>query len=197
MEDVLQQVDTRSSSQRMMTMVTSMTELLVRDMHDICSLYCLLQLSNQYFLHHANSADMQAIYAAFNENQIACNDLTVKDSGCSAKPTAKPIVTTVAGNQSVRLEWDTVTGAVGYEVLRSDGGVFGCDQGKFLLTGDLAGTITTNTFWQDTGLQNGREVSLVHIFVCASLFVTLCKISILTNVPMHITTVLLPCHSKR
>jgi hypothetical protein len=111
---------------------------------------------------------MNAIFAAFNETQIACNDLTVKDSGCSVKPTAKPIVTkVVAGNKSVRLEWNAVDRAVGYEVLRSDGGVFGCFQGKFLLTGDLAGTITTNTFWQDTGLQNGREVSLVHIFVCA------------------------------
>jgi len=149
-------------------MVTSMTELLVRDMHDICSLYCLLQLSHQYFLHHANHADMNAIFAAFNETQIACNDLTVKDSGCSVKPTAKPIVTkVVAGNKSVRLEWNAVDRAVGYEVLRSDGGVFGCFQGKFLLTGSPAGTTTTNTFWVDTGLQNGREVSLVHIFVCA------------------------------
>lgn len=165
MEDVLQQVDTRSSSQRMMTMVTSMTELLVRVIHDIFSLYCLFS-SHQYFVHHANSADMQAIYAAFNENQIACNDLTLQDSGCASKPTEKPIVTTVAGDKSVRLEWNAVDRAVGYEVLRSDGGVFGCDQGKFLLTGDLAGTTTTDTFWDDTGLQNGREVSLVHIFVC-------------------------------
>ena len=117
-------------------MVTSMTELLVRDLHDMCCLYCLLQLSHQHFLHHRNYADMNAIFAAFNETQIACNDLTVKDSGCSVKPTAKPIVTkVVAGNKSVRLEWNAVDRAVGYEVLRSDGGVFGCFQGKFLLTG--------------------------------------------------------------
>ena len=108
---------------------------------------------------------MGAIFAAFEEHEIACDDLNVTDFGCLGTPTEQPIVTSVIGNKSVRLQWDPVAGAAGYEVLRSDGGVRECDQGKFLLTGTSDGTTTTNTFWEDTGLQNGREVSFVRIFV--------------------------------
>jgi len=110
-------------------------------------------------------ADMSAIYEAFNDQEIACDDLAVQDSGCPNLPNTQPIVTTDAGNKRVRLEWQSVDNASGYEVLRSDGGVLGCAQGKALLTTDMflgANTTTTaHTFWEDDGLQNGREVGRV------------------------------------
>lgn len=106
--------------------------------------------------------DMTAIYQAFNEHEIACQDLTVQDSGCANVPVDPPVVSTITGNNRVRLEWQAVNNAQGYEVLRSDGGVFGCEQGKLLLTRSTSETTTTaNLFFEDTGLQNGREVSEV------------------------------------
>ena len=114
---------------------------------------------------------MRAIYDAFNDQQIACNDVIVQDSGCPDNPNTRPgiIATVTAGNKRIRLEWQAVNNTSGYEVLRSDGGVFGCNQGKTLLTSEFSGadtTTTTNTFWDDEGLQNGREVSDVCSFDC-------------------------------
>jgi hypothetical protein len=112
---------------------------------------------------------MTAIYEAFNDQEIACGDLEVQDFGCPNNPNTRPIVTTDAGNKRVRLEWQAVDNASGYEVLRSDGGVLGCNQGKTLLTTDpflgVNTTTTTQTFWEDEGLQNGREVSDMCSFV--------------------------------
>lgn len=112
---------------------------------------------------HVDFTDMTAIFEAFNDQEIACETPLVQNSGCQNNPDTQPIVTTIPGNNSVRLEWQAVGFASGYEVLRSDGGVHGCKQGKKLLTassdGTNTGTTTTNLFYEDIGLQNGREVS--------------------------------------
>ena len=116
-------------------------------------------LFNPNDLHLDCTTDMTAIFAAFNDQEIACATLIVQNSGCENNPDTQPIVTTITGNNSVRLEWQAVGFASGYEVLRSDGGVHGCKQGKKLLTATNTGTTTTNLFYEDIGLQNGREVS--------------------------------------
>ena len=99
---------------------------------------------------------MQAIFNAFNDQEIACGTPTVQDSGCAGTPTTAPIVTTGNGNQSVNLSWNTVSGASRYGVYRTEG-VFACDFGKVKL-GE-----TTGTSWNDTNLQNGRDYSYVVI----------------------------------
>jgi hypothetical protein len=99
---------------------------------------------------------MQAIYNAFNDQEIACQDLTVQDSGCGGTPTDAPNVTATPSNNSVDLSWGSVTGATEYEVFRTEG-VFACDFGKVKL-----GT-TTGTTWSDSGLQNGRDYSYIVV----------------------------------
>ncbi|MEM9555024.1 MAG: PepSY domain-containing protein [Acidobacteriota bacterium] len=99
---------------------------------------------------------MAAIYAAFNDQEIACNTPSVQDAGCSGVPTVAPSVNGSAGNQSASLSWSSVSGAARYEVFRTEG-VFGCDFGKAKVA-DITGTSFT-----DTGLQNGREYSYVVI----------------------------------
>ena len=115
-----------------------------------------------YFLFLSNFTDMVAIYAAFNRQEIACPTPTVKDSGCANNPNVQPVVTTTVGNSRVRLDWQSVPNATGYQVFRADGGVLGCYQGKALLTAtaDPTKTTTSNTYLEDSGLQNGREVSM-------------------------------------
>jgi hypothetical protein len=99
---------------------------------------------------------MQAIFNAFDTQEIACNTPTVQDGGCSGVPTAAPTVTGTASNQATSLSWTSVAGADSYEVFRTEG-VFGCDFGKVKLGS------TTGNLWNDTGLQNGREYYYVVI----------------------------------
>ena len=99
---------------------------------------------------------MGAIYAAFNDQQIACGSPTVQDSGCASVPTTAPNVTATPGNNQVALSWGAVSGATQYEVFRAEG-IFACDFGKVKVA-DSASTSFT-----DTGLQNGRDYSYVVI----------------------------------
>ncbi|MCP4557821.1 MAG: hypothetical protein GY836_20630, partial [Herbaspirillum sp.] len=99
---------------------------------------------------------MQAIYDAFNDQEIACNTPTPVDSGCAGIPTSEPVVTGTPGDKSVGLSWTSVAGATKYQVFRTEG-VFGCDFGKVKL-GE-----TTGTSWNDVGLQNGRTYYYVVI----------------------------------
>jgi hypothetical protein len=99
---------------------------------------------------------MQAIYSAFNRQEIACNDLTVQDSGCAGTPTTAPSVTATASDRGAELSWGAVAGATEYEIYRTDG-VFACDFGK-IKVGSTAGTS-----FVDSGMQNGREYYYVVI----------------------------------
>ncbi len=99
---------------------------------------------------------MGAIYAAFNDQEIACNTPTVQDSGCAGTPTAAPTVNATAGNQSVSLSWNNISGASSYDIFRTEG-VFACDFGKVKVGS------TTGTSFNDTGLQNARDYSYVVI----------------------------------
>jgi hypothetical protein len=99
---------------------------------------------------------MTAIYNAFNRLEIACNDLTVQDSGCAGTPTTAPVVVATPLDRGVSLTWGSVAGATKYEVFRTDG-VFSCDFGK-VRVGE-----TTGTFFVDSGLQNGRNYSYVVV----------------------------------
>jgi hypothetical protein len=99
---------------------------------------------------------MQAIFDAFDDQEIACNTPTVQDSGCANTPTAAPNVTASPSDKSVGLSWGAVANATEYEVFRSEG-VFACDFGKVRLGS------TTGTTWNDSNLQNGRGYSYVVI----------------------------------
>ncbi len=99
---------------------------------------------------------MTAIYDAFNDQEIACNDLTVQDSGCAGTPSTAPAVILTPGNQQIDLSWSAVAGASEYQVFRTEG-VFQCDFGKVKIAA------TTGTTLNDSGLQNGRDYSYVVI----------------------------------
>jgi hypothetical protein len=99
---------------------------------------------------------MQAIFNAFNDQEIACNTPTVQDSGCAGTPSIAPAVTASGGNTSASLSWGAVAGATAYQVFRTEG-VFACDFGKVKL-GQTGGTS-----WNDADLQNGRDYSYVVI----------------------------------
>ncbi|KAL7519280.1 hypothetical protein ACHAWX_004062 [Stephanocyclus meneghinianus] len=101
---------------------------------------------------------MQAIYSAFNDQEIACSSPAVQDSGCANTPNLAPIVTSAAGDMRATLNWNAVSGASSYQVFRTEG-VKGCSQGKVLLA-----TLSSNTLtYTDTGLQNGRMYYYVVI----------------------------------
>ncbi|KAB2962457.1 MAG: hypothetical protein F9K16_09000 [Thermoanaerobaculia bacterium] len=97
---------------------------------------------------------MQAIYAAFNRHEIACATPTVQDGGCASAPTQAPNVTVSGNDTAADLSWSAVPNAASYQIHRADG-EFQCGFGK-----TLVGT-TAGTFFQDTGLQNGREYSYI------------------------------------
>jgi hypothetical protein len=99
---------------------------------------------------------MTAIYNAFNRLEIACNDLTVQDSGCAGTPTTAPVVISAPRDRGARLSWDSVAGASSYEVFRTDG-VFACGFGKVKVAE------TKGTLFIDDGLQNGRNYSYVVV----------------------------------
>ena len=97
---------------------------------------------------------MEAIRNAFNRHQLACNTPVVLNAGCAGGPTTAPVVTAVAGPDSVDLSWGAVAGASRYFVYRTEG-VSACDFGKIKV-----GDVTTTTF-TDTGLLSGRQYSYV------------------------------------
>ncbi len=99
---------------------------------------------------------MEAIFDAFDDQEIACATPTVQDSGCAGTPTSAPTVTAAGIDRGVHLTWDPVAGASSYQVYRTDG-VFGCDFGKILATE------TEGTEFVDSGLKNGRDYSYTVI----------------------------------
>ncbi len=99
---------------------------------------------------------MQAIFRAFDDQEIACGSPTVQDSGCSGTPTVRPNVTATPGDNQVALSWGSVSGATEYQVFRAEG-IFACDFGKVKVAE------TTGTSFTDTNLQNGRDYSYVVI----------------------------------
>jgi len=99
---------------------------------------------------------MSAIYSAFHDQEIACETPVPQNSGCEGTPGIAPTVIASGGNELIHLNWGVVSGAVEYEIFRTEG-VFRCDFGKVRL-GNTAGTD-----WIDTGLQNGRDYSYVVI----------------------------------
>ncbi len=97
---------------------------------------------------------MRAIYAAFVDQEIACNDPVVQDDlGCANKPVDRPLVTATSGDKFVRLNWSAVGNAASYDVMRAEGG---CEKGKVKVANQLSG----NRTFQDNGLKNGFEVSV-------------------------------------
>ena len=99
---------------------------------------------------------MDAIFNAFNDQEIACPSPEVRDFGCLDKPNTAPQVKATPGDMKTTLSWNTVSGASKYEVFRTEG-VHGCEQGKVKLTS------TTELSFTDTGLMNGREYYYVVI----------------------------------
>jgi len=102
---------------------------------------------------------MLAIFNAFNDQQIACNTPTVKDSGCSGTPVLAPDVVVSADDTSANVTWTSVSGATNYQVFRTEG-VKGCGQGKVLLATVPSASPLAFT---DVGLMNGREYYYIVI----------------------------------
>lgn len=99
---------------------------------------------------------MKAIFDAFNEHEIACYTPTVQDSGCSGTPSDVPHVTVTPGDMQAVITWSAVSGAINYQLFRSEG-IKGCEQGKVKLT------TTTSLSFIDTGLMNDREYHYIVI----------------------------------
>mmetsp|Transcript_22742 Transcript_22742/g.46468 ORF Transcript_22742/g.46468 Transcript_22742/m.46468 type:complete len:839 (+) Transcript_22742:1758-4274(+) len=99
---------------------------------------------------------MKAIYEAFNDFEIACASPSVMDSGCVTTPSIAPVVIAYPGFGSVRLTWNGINGASSYAIFRTEGPK-GCHAGKIKLTE------TTATFYNDKGLQAGREYFYIVI----------------------------------
>lgn len=99
---------------------------------------------------------MEAIYNAFNKQEIACNDLVVTNSGCGNVPNVAPEVSAASGDKRVTLTWTEVDRALSYDVMRAEGG---CEKGKVKVANVKRGTGNLR-FLTDTGLKNGFEVSV-------------------------------------
>jgi hypothetical protein len=99
---------------------------------------------------------MQAIFDAFNDQEIACNTPARQDSGCSGTPNVAPVVTVTPGDTTAIISWKSVAGATNYQVFRTEG-VKKCGQGKVRLA------TTTSLMFTDTGLMNGREYYYIVI----------------------------------
>ncbi len=93
---------------------------------------------------------MQAIFDAFDDQEIACATPAVQDSGCAGAPASAPVVVATAIDRGASLTWDPVAGASTYQIFRTEG-IFACDFGK-ILVGE-----TADTRFVDSGLKNGRE----------------------------------------
>jgi len=99
---------------------------------------------------------MQAIFDAFDDQEIACATPTVQDAGCAGAPPTAPVVVGTPQDKAVGLVWGAVAGATTYDVFRAEG-ISACDFGKVKI-GTTAGTV-----FNDTGLQNGRDYSYVVV----------------------------------
>lgn len=106
---------------------------------------------------------MTAIYNAFLDQEIACNDLAVRNSGCANGPVGAPQVTATSKDKRITLIWTQVNRALSYDVMRAEGG---CEKGKVKVTTVGRGNDGQRSF-TDTGLKNGFEVSAPakHCFV--------------------------------
>eukprot|EP00804_Cyclotella_cryptica_P028860 CCRYP_008443-RA/>CCRYP_008443-RA protein AED:0.06 eAED:0.06 QI:0/0.93/0.88/1/1/1/17/370/2761 len=101
---------------------------------------------------------MQAIFAAHNRQEIACDTPTVQDSGCSGTPQEAPEVNVIPGSMENIIQWTSVNDATNYQVFRTEG-VYKCAQGKVLLA-----TLPSDTLnFTDSGLMNGREYFYIVI----------------------------------
>jgi hypothetical protein len=101
---------------------------------------------------------MEAIYKAFNDQEIACNTLTVQDSGCAGTPTDSPVVTITGLNSKAVIEWTAVSGASKYQIFRTEG-LEQCEQGKVKIA-----TLNSNVLtYTDENIANGREYSYIVI----------------------------------
>ena len=96
---------------------------------------------------------MRAIYNAFVKQEIACNDLAVRNSGCGNVPNGAPEVSATSGDKRVTLTWTEVDRALSYDVMRAEGG---CKKGKVKVATKQRGNLSVT----DTGLKNGFEVSV-------------------------------------
>lgn len=123
---------------------------------------------------------MQAIYNAFNDQEIACSSPKVQDSGCANNPNEAPTVTATPGDTQVTLTWNAISGATNYQVYRTEG-VNQCGMGKVLLA-TLASSTRTYT---DKGLMNGREYYYIVIPKGRSMDMTLLisSFAFLTSLP--------------
>ncbi len=95
-----------------------------------------------------------AIYAAFARHGIACglaSDTTNRNHTSCPALTA-PVLTPTAGDGKASLSWTPVTGAVGYNVLRTDAG---CSAGQTI----VATVAAPGTAYTDTGLADGFSES--------------------------------------
>lgn len=102
------------------------------------------------------NTDMTAIYNAFLKQEIACNDVVVRDTGCADSPELAPSVNAVSGDKRVTLTWTEVNNARSYDVMRAEGG---CEKGKVKVANVQSGTGNLRLL-TDTGLKNGFEVSV-------------------------------------
>ena len=100
---------------------------------------------------------------AFNDQEIACNTLTVQDSGCAGTPTDSPVVTVEGLNSKAVISWTAVTGASKYQIFRTEG-LEKCEQGKVKVA-TLSSNVLTYT---DENIANGREYSYIVIPIGAS-----------------------------
>ena len=98
---------------------------------------------------------MTAIHKAFVDQEIACNDLAVRNSGCANVPDSAPKVSAASGDKSITLTWTEVDRALSYDVMRAEGG---CEKGKVKVANVKPGN--GNLSLTDTGLKNGFEVSV-------------------------------------
>lgn len=96
---------------------------------------------------------MQAIYAAHNRQEIACDEPTVQDSGCEDSPNDAPLLTLTPGSMENHLSWTSVINASYYQVFRTEG-VHKCNQGKVLLNTMSADVLN----YTDTGLVRLKNV---------------------------------------
>ena len=100
---------------------------------------------------------MTAIYKAFLDQEIACNDLAVRNSGCANGPVGAPQVTATSKDKRITLIWTQVNRALSYDVMRAEGG---CEKGKVKVANVKRGTGNGNLLsLTDSGLKNGFEVS--------------------------------------
>ena len=95
---------------------------------------------------------MEAIFKAFNEQEIACKNPVVQESDPAVStPNIAPVVTATPGDMQATLTWAGVQNAASYQIFRTHGAM-GCNQGKVLL-----GEVTSSLSFTNTGLQNGLQ----------------------------------------